>query len=180
MQGVAWVAKPDDGVGCEGARVFDQAGRARTWVEAQGVADRYVLQPLLVGGPLSLSVLARNGVGRLLSVNQQRVEMHADTFVYRGSEVNVAQDADAAYQGLAQQVAAAIPGLWGYFGVDLVQTQSGPVVLEVNPRLTTSYAGLRDALGVNPAAMVLALLDESVPFDLPVLGRRAVMVDVAQ
>jgi predicted ATP-grasp superfamily ATP-dependent carboligase len=179
-QGVAWVAKPDDGVGCEGARVFDRAGRARNWAEAQGIADRYVLQPLLVGGALSLCALACNGVGRLLSVNRQRVEMHGDTFAYRGSEVNVLQDADGAYQRLAQRAAAAIPGLWGYFGVDLIQTQSGPVVLEVNPRLTTSYAGLREALGVNPAAMVLGLLDDSAPLDLPVLDGHTVMVDVAQ
>jgi predicted ATP-grasp superfamily ATP-dependent carboligase len=32
-------------------------------------------------------------------------------------------------------------------------------VLEVNPRLTTSYVGLGAAIGMNPAALVLSLLD---------------------
>jgi tyramine---L-glutamate ligase len=32
------------------------------------------------------------------------------------------------------------------------------VVLEINPRLTTSYAGLGRALGCNPAGLVLDLL----------------------
>ena len=52
----------------------------------------------------------------------------------------------------------AIPGLWGYVGVDLMLAKEGPVVLEINPRLTTSYCGLRRALGINTAAMVLDLL----------------------
>jgi predicted ATP-grasp superfamily ATP-dependent carboligase len=47
--------------------------------------------------------------------------------------------------------------LFGYVGVDLIATDSCPVVLEINPRLTTSYVALKDALGANPAAQVLAL-----------------------
>jgi len=53
----------------------------------------------------------------------------------------------------------ALPGLRGYIGVDLVLTESDAVVIEVNPRLTTSYLGLRSALrgdGGNVAAMALA------------------------
>jgi predicted ATP-grasp superfamily ATP-dependent carboligase len=42
--------------------------------------------------------------------------------------------------------------------VDLVATASGPVVLEINPRLTTSYCGLRPALHLNAAELVLRLL----------------------
>jgi predicted ATP-grasp superfamily ATP-dependent carboligase len=33
------------------------------------------------------------------------------------------------------------------------------VVLEINPRLTTSYCGIRRALDINVAAMVLDLLE---------------------
>jgi len=67
------------------------------------------------------------------------------------------------YQQIASAVAAAIPGLWGYVGVDLIEGPDGPVVLEINPRLTTSYAGLRDAVGVNPAGLVLDLLKRQIP-----------------
>ncbi|HEU5303158.1 MAG TPA: ATP-grasp domain-containing protein, partial [Gemmatimonadales bacterium] len=45
----------------------------------------------------------------------------------------------------------------GYVGVDLILTRHGPAVLEINPRLTTSYCGLRQAVGVNTAAVVLSL-----------------------
>jgi predicted ATP-grasp superfamily ATP-dependent carboligase len=52
-------------------------------------------------------------------------------------------------------------------GVDLVETSDGPVVLEVNPRLTTSYCGLRTARGLNPAALVMGLLSGGRPEPLP-------------
>jgi predicted ATP-grasp superfamily ATP-dependent carboligase len=71
--------------------------------------------------------------------------------------VNAASD-DGTLASLADRIAAAIPGLWGYVGVDLVLTRDGPVVLEINPRLTTSYCGMGQALGINTAGLVLSLL----------------------
>jgi len=87
-------------------------------------------------------------------------------------------DADGALLDLAKRAIAAIPGLWGYVGIDVVLTQRGPVVLEVNPRLTTSYAGLRAALDINPARLVLDLLDEREQPFTPIPGGRAIEVSV--
>ena len=72
--------------------------------------------------------------------------------------VNAVPDPGGGLARLGGRIAAAIPGLWGYVGVDLVATPSGPVVLEVNPRLTTSYCGLRSALQINAAELVLGFL----------------------
>ena len=64
---------------------------------------------------------------------------------------------------LASRAVASLPDAHGYLGVDLVlgEDLSGreDVVVEINPRLTTSYVGLRAALrpGTNLAdAMLLA------------------------
>ena len=46
-------------------------------------------------------------------------------------------------------------GLRGYVGVDLVLTDADAVVIEVNPRLTTAYLGVRAALDENIAALAL-------------------------
>jgi predicted ATP-grasp superfamily ATP-dependent carboligase len=83
-----------------------------------------------------------------------------------GLQVNAWPDTEGRLTGLAARIADAVPSLWGYVGVDLVLTADGPVVLEINPRLTTSYAGIRRALQVNVAAMVLGLLegdDHAIP-----------------
>jgi predicted ATP-grasp superfamily ATP-dependent carboligase len=59
---------------------------------------------------------------------------------------------------LVTAVAQAIPELWGYAGIDLLQTQRGLQVLEINPRLTTASAGLQAALGINLARAVIGLV----------------------
>ena len=90
------------------------------------------------------------------------------TFSVERILVNAVPDRDGRWARLADRVAAAIPGLWGYVGVDLLLTPAGPVVLEINPRLTTSYCGLRAALGINTAALVLGLLD--IEAEMPTAG----------
>jgi predicted ATP-grasp superfamily ATP-dependent carboligase len=57
----------------------------------------------------------------------------------------------------------AIPGLAGYVGVDLILTPGGPLVVELNPRLTTSYLGLRAATRRNLAAAAIAALEGRRP-----------------
>ncbi len=55
-------------------------------------------------------------------------------------------------------IVEAIPGLWGYIGVDMIVTDTGPLVLEINPRLTTAYAGLRESLQHNPVECLLEIV----------------------
>jgi predicted ATP-grasp superfamily ATP-dependent carboligase len=153
----AVVTKPDDGVGCEGARIlWDSAGIEALKVEPG--AEGRIAQPLLEGEPLSLSILFARGEARLLSCNRQFVARTHDTFTLRGCRVNALPDDSGVWQSLADAIARAVPELWGYAGVDLVLTAAGPVIMEINPRLTTSYAGLYEATGENVAALVLDLL----------------------
>jgi predicted ATP-grasp superfamily ATP-dependent carboligase len=151
------VAKPDDGCGCEATRRFDDFDAARAWIDAQAQPGRFVMQPFIAGEPISLSVLACDSGARLLAVNRQHVVMHGDEFAFAGCQVNALEDSDGMLAGIARRVVEAIPGLWGYVGIDALLTPSGPLVLEVNPRLTTSYAGLRTALATNVARLVLEM-----------------------
>jgi len=151
-----WVVKPDDGAGCEDARVVPDRHAALECLAA--APGRLVAQPWIEGPALSLSLLCAEGLARLLCCNRQNVRIADGRLTLAGIEVNAVPDADGWLAGLGAGIAAAIPGLWGYVGVDLVATSSGPIVLEINPRLTTSYCGLRSALRVNAAALVLGLL----------------------
>jgi predicted ATP-grasp superfamily ATP-dependent carboligase len=148
-----WVVKPDDGAGGCDAVVVDGWRVARERLEAEG--SRLVAQPWIPGEALSLSLICRGGQARLLACNRQRVRVEEGRPVLSGISVNAVPDSDGRYARLAQHIAAAIPGLSGYVGVDLIRTGQGLAVLEVNPRITTSYCGLRRALGVNPAALIL-------------------------
>lgn len=156
-----WVVKPDDGAGCEDTSWLPDANAVRDLARRIDDAVHYVVQPYLSGTPASLSLLCRDAVATLLTCNAQQVVRESGVFRFNGVFVGALELERARYAPVATAVAAALPGLWGYAGVDLIDTPRGPVVLEVNPRLTTSYAGLRTALCCNPVALVLALLDDS-------------------
>jgi predicted ATP-grasp superfamily ATP-dependent carboligase len=170
------VAKPDDGAGCQGAEIIESPAGWRDWVQSAPAAGT-VIQPLRQGESLSLSALFANGDALLLSCNRQRIARAGRGFVLNGCEVNASPDTNGSFRQLAQRVAAAIPELWGYAGIDFILKAEGPEVLEINPRLTTSCAGLRAALGLNLARAVLELdctgrLPETVlspgrPADIP-------------
>jgi predicted ATP-grasp superfamily ATP-dependent carboligase len=157
-----WVVKPDDGAGAEGTRLFRRADDLRQWLAASSDVGNLVIQPYLPGTAASLSVLCQEGRGWLLSCNRQDVVIENDAFGFRGCVVGGLEQRRPIYASVAAAVAAAIPDLWGYVGIDLIDRDSGPIVLEVNPRLTTSYVGVRQAIGINPAGLVLRLLQEDL------------------
>lgn len=150
------VVKPDDGAGCAGIRILRTEAEWRDW-SSQTETAGWVLQPLVDGEHRSLSALFADGHAQLLSCNGQHLRMGDGSLELEACTVNLKGiDWDAARR-LAAAVAAAIPRLWGYAGIDFIQTRRGPMVLEVNPRLTTSYVGLRPALGINVANSVIQL-----------------------
>jgi predicted ATP-grasp superfamily ATP-dependent carboligase len=151
-----WVVKPDDGAGAVDTRVHNDLASAR-----QAQRDGMTLEPWVDGDAMSLSLLCRAGTAELLSINRQRIHVGADGRLdYRGVDIDCWPRGDAAGRAaatLARQVAAAIPGLHGFVGIDLVwHATQGPVVIEVNPRVTCAYVGLSARLGRNLAAELLA------------------------
>jgi tyramine---L-glutamate ligase len=172
----AWVMKPDDGVGCLGIRVHrDRDALCRAW-DCLDEDCIYIAQPFLQGTSASLSLLVKDGEACLLSVNRQRVALMDDGIVLLGCVVNGLDARDRRFHSLASSVAAALPGLWGYVGVDLIINSDGLWVLEINPRLTTSYVGLKDALGINPAGLVLGLHSGERPTKREAYDGRAVEI----
>ncbi|GIX29288.1 MAG: hypothetical protein KatS3mg123_3169 [Burkholderiales bacterium] len=155
-----WVVKPDDGAGCEGARRVPDVDAVREALLEAGTGP--VAQPWIEGEAASLSLLVfPEGRVRLLSCNRQHIAVRGEALALTGVTVGAWADADGRLAALAQAAVAAIPGLAGFVGIDYVQTSAGPVVLEINPRLTTSYCGLRSVLGMNPAALALGLVSEA-------------------
>jgi predicted ATP-grasp superfamily ATP-dependent carboligase len=152
-----FVVKPDDGVGCEGAILFSLVDDFETWL-ATADADGYVAQPYVEGIPASFSMLCDHGQAWLLSCNRQKVSVHGNRFCYEGSVLNAVTAYWDSFERLAQQVAQAVPELSGYIGVDVIIRDGGISILEINPRLTTSYVGLHRALGYNPASLLIDLL----------------------
>lgn len=150
------VMKPDDGAGCQDTRLFPSLEAAEDWTLTHA-CENLVFQPFVAGPARSLSLLCCDGYAQLLAVNRQHVSLNDGCFDFHGVSVNDLSDRDGRHADLADRVAAAMPDLWGHVGVDFIETPHGPVVVEVNPRLTASYAGLRESLACNPARRLLDL-----------------------
>lgn len=165
-----WVVKPDDGAGCEGSMIFATSQALVDWL-VQGYGDGYIIQPFMPGIAASLSLLCGQGRARLLSCNRQKMSLESGSFSYSGSVVNGMAKHWNAFEALALQITRAIPGLAGYVGVDVLVDHDHVRVLEINPRLTTSYVGLHEAMGFNPARLVVDLLynhgSSSAGFSMP-------------
>lgn len=163
-----WVAKPDDGAGCEDMLWTDNQSVLQKWMQSR--RHSHVIQPYIPGTAASLSLLCKDGQAWLLSCNQQLITVQDGHFYYGGSILHGMQAYHAAGQRIASQVAAAMPGLAGYVGIDIiVDAQGDMLVVEVNPRLTTSYAGLHAAINCNPAQLVVDLLLYNGQFSMPAL-----------
>lgn len=171
------VVKPDDGAGCMDTRLLRRDALPAWWQHHSHAG--YVLQPYVPGDAQSLSLLCRNGRAQLLTCNRQRVAIEDGRFSFNGVSVNEVRAGLTPHAELAERVAAAIPGLWGYVGIDVIFGSDGPVVVDVNPRLTTAYAGLRRALHCNPALLVLRLLERDLTAELPSFAGTMVNVEVA-
>lgn len=151
-----WVIKPIDGCGCEGVQRFTNAEHAQSAILSLPSPHRsqWVAQPWLAGQAASLTLLGSDEGVQLLSVNEQILNIAEDGFVQLQKVITGSIPLDRTdFEILAQSVHEAIPGLHGIYGIDLLIQDHQLTVVEINPRVTSAYPGLRAALGLNPATL---------------------------
>ena len=149
-----WLVKPVDGAGCADSYILTDR---KDFEQMQVRKGQYVIQPHIQGIKTSLSCLFKKGIGWLLCVNLQQFNIINQQ--YHLSKIIVNHHSDlSAYQNLVDNIAHALPELWGYVGIDLIETPEQLFVLEINPRLTTSFVGINAARGINVAENILQLL----------------------
>jgi tyramine---L-glutamate ligase len=180
------VVKPARGAGCEGVSLARDARALRQAIARARQADgreRLVLQRYMRGVAASVSLVADGRRAVALTTNGQSMRSiagksmrsiagkstrsiartSARPFAYRGGATPLDHPLATQAAGEAVRTCEAIPGLRGYIGVDLVLTSSEAVVIEVNPRLTTAYLGVRAALEDNVAAIAIAACAGRLP-----------------
>ncbi len=172
-----WVAKPEDGAGCAGIKIFDELQKLMRWLKQDDQYLNYLVQPYQSGLAASFSMICRSGKGWLLSCNEQHVLRNSDTFTLNGVTINGLQNYWQRFETLARKIAKMLPDAMGYIGIDvIVDSKCDKIyVVEINPRLTTSYVGLREAIGHNPAKIILESIKDS-KFTMPVLQRNVVEI----
>lgn len=157
----AWVVKPDDGAGAVDTLFYRDFRAAEcAFLQRTAAHERVTFEEWVEGDALSLSLLCAQGSAELLSVNWQHIGVTGGRVAYEGTSVGTIglnSLVGHACRELATRVAGALPGLAGFVGIDVVwHRERGPVVIEVNPRVTCAYVDLSTHLKTPLAARILA------------------------
>jgi predicted ATP-grasp superfamily ATP-dependent carboligase len=178
--GFPLVMKPFDGVGCEGVCLVDSdsdLAKSVAIIRQITTHDRILLQPYVSGVHASVSLLVSRGRSLVLSLNRQLIE-ESLPFQYQGSQVPFDHPEGPNAIELARSAVGLIPGLQGYVGVDLVLQDGTAQLIEINPRLTTSYIGLRQVSRINLVlAMWEACMNGVLPPRVPLSGQVVIKKD---
>jgi predicted ATP-grasp superfamily ATP-dependent carboligase len=153
------VLKPRDGAGSHGVTFVAQHPGEDFRSPAAMRLEMFV-----AGQPASIAALCGPGGNVLLPPCSQRLS-NDGRFAYLGGETPLSPPLAKRAQRLATATLAALPPTCGYVGIDLVlgDRPTNDVVIEVNPRLTTSYVGLRRLVRENLAAAMLQAADGHPP-----------------
>lgn len=164
------VYKPRFGAGSQATFfIRDAADLARAVLQGkqEGWSGEFMFQWYAPGLPVSVAFLAGDETRRSLPAVEQRLSRDG-RFRYLGGRLPLTARLDDRARRLAERAVACVEGLHGWFGVDLVlgdaEDGSDDRAIEINPRLTTSYLGLRRLARFNLAEALLAMAkDSAVP-----------------
>ena len=162
QKGLPLVVKPVDGVGCDGVTLVADEDSLTSAIRRDVLLQQYI-----PGVHASVSLLVTAEAALPLSVNEQFIRVGAP-FVYRGGRIPLRHPLAKTAANLARQAVGLIPGLAGYVGVDLVLTDTGCYLIEINPRLTSTYTGLRQIIDINLAQ---AIFEACTQNRLPLAGQ---------
>ncbi len=158
------VVKPRDGAGSWMTFLIPDRNaisweRIRNEMKAAEVFESAIIQPHIAGKSLSVGCLC-DSVGNVEIFPIARQSLNGPNFEYQGGSLPAELEyrAVAAIHELVRSACASIQGLRGYVGIELLipeASPTSPVIVEVNPRLTTSYIGYRKLCRDNIAERML-------------------------
>jgi predicted ATP-grasp superfamily ATP-dependent carboligase len=134
-----------------------------------GLNGDLIVQKMVEGTPASVSVIADGKEAVAISANEQLIGtdwLGGSGYRYCGniSPLDLAPDDDALAEmvKVAEEIAVGL-GLVGSNGIDFILAESGPVVLEVNPRFQGSLDAVELSTGMNLFLAHLQSFDGYLP-----------------
>jgi predicted ATP-grasp superfamily ATP-dependent carboligase len=162
------IIKPDDGVGSELVFHFKTKDQIlqffRDYAEKLDLDRRYIVQEYIEGDDLSISLINITDPKKpevkkkiILGINNQEIR-HLESnpeFLYMGGSTPVKD-----YELIKSKLEALLnpidlTNFKGYCGIDFIKKNDNSIYfIEINPRLTTSYIGIRNILDYNPLVLL--------------------------
>ena len=156
------VLKPRDGAGADRVRVVQfPCQQFQNLPQQSADNDRWILQPFMLGMACSVGFIGggKRGLPIILPPARQEIQLTAGVVSYHGGQIPCESGIASQIKPVAAPIAVALGAFHGYVGADLLVDLAVPEgsvrVVEINPRLCTSYVGYRTIAVDNLAAWLL-------------------------
>ncbi|MFN7877807.1 MAG: ATP-grasp domain-containing protein [Pirellula sp.] len=166
---LGFVLKPRDGCGGGGCKRIENGEQLNETIFSLDNPEHWIVQQWCDGKHCSVAMLVDEyGTCRVLGATEQLLGFDETGIQYLGARGPLAKHDVEGIENWCQQVLALIPGALGWIGIDYVDTkyssipchETAPVdvgrsemycsnrtLIEINPRLTTSYLLYRQVYG---------------------------------
>jgi len=112
----------------------------------------YLYQPFIDGEHFSTCVVFGRKDFKILTINKQNIKYDSDNNIHLSSlKVNVKFDKFLCLYEIVMRIHYSLPSLYGYVGIDFILHENNILIVEINPRLTTSFTGIPHSIGINIA-----------------------------
>ncbi|MFW9826009.1 MAG: ATP-grasp domain-containing protein [Candidatus Thorarchaeota archaeon] len=154
------IIKPEDGVGAESIYYFEKELDLLNFLKTfNSKKMNYILQEYITGRDLSVSLIGGPNSCNyplLLSLNSQNVVINKKESEYFGGYTPLENYIEKIeiISGILKRIN--LNKFEGYFGIDFIENpQYELFFIEINPRLTTSYIGIKNVINCNIAELIL-------------------------
>ncbi len=170
--GFPLVAKTPDGQGSLGVCLARDEPSLDAALAHLPETENLLIQRYREGTHASVSFLVSASGVLPLCANRQRIAPGVP-FAYHGGETPFREHPDIGRaMDAAEKAVSSIPGLRGFVGVDMVLCGGQCLLIEINPRITVAYTGVRQIVNCNLAQAVMrACLEDALPEGLALTGR---------
>lgn len=164
------IVKPAVGIGCENLNIIqneNQFNKKLDEILDLNPLRNFLIQDYIIGLPVSVSLLTNGLIAYPISLNLQKIKIETPgrSSRFLGGIVPIRHSMKKTAFMVAKKAVELFSGLRGYVGVDMILSQRGPIILEINPRLTLSYIGINKALKENLSECIIKICESSDPYN---------------
>ncbi|TFG25982.1 MAG: ATP-grasp domain-containing protein [Promethearchaeota archaeon] len=155
------IVKPDDGVGAESIYYFETREQFDNFITNEmDLLDPnrdYIVQEFISGSDLSASIIKREKEPPIiLAINAQNIILEENEIKYIGGITPAENAGDIKYIIESYLNNLDLTQFKGFFGIDFIKKLDHSLsFIEINPRLTTSYIGVRNITKNNPFLLLI-------------------------
>ncbi|MEC8265200.1 MAG: ATP-grasp domain-containing protein [Pseudomonadota bacterium] len=135
-----YVSKPEFGAGSTDIIIFTKNDKIKK-------TKKTIIQKYYDGKKGSFSMICDGESFQIISCNEQLLKFEDNQVYQIGLIMGGLESYRDQINELGKKICKYFPNLFGYIGVDIVQSKDDWKVIEINPRFTSSYIGLERAYG---------------------------------